>query len=48
MEHSAIRQHKKTTVIVMLVCAVALAALGCLLVGSSHMTAAECFDALLR
>ena len=47
MERSAIRQHKKTTVIVMLVCAVALAALGCLLVGSSHMTAAECFDALL-
>lgn len=47
MEHRIFRQQKKTLVIVILACAVALAALGCLLVGSSHMTAAECFDALL-
>lgn len=47
MKHSTIRQRKKTAVIVILVCAVALAALGCLLVGSSHMTVRECLDALL-
>lgn len=41
------RTRKNTAVLVILAVAVALAAFACVLVGSSHMTVAECFDALL-
>ena len=41
------RTRKNTAMLVILAVAVALASFACVLVGSSHMTMAECFDALL-
>lgn len=47
MDGKTRRTRKNTAVLVILAVAVALAAFACVLVGSSHMTMAECFDALL-
>ena len=47
MDGKTRRTRKNTAVLVILAVAVVLAAFACVLVGSSHMTVAECFDALL-
>ena len=47
MDGQTSRTRKNTAMLVILAVAVALAAFACVLVGSSHMTVAECFDALL-
>ena len=47
MDGKTRRTRKNTAVLVILAVAVALAAFACVLVGSSHMTMATCFDALL-
>ena len=47
MDGRTSRTRKNTAVLVILAVAVALAAFACVLVGSSHMTVAACFDALL-
>ena len=47
MDGRTSRTRKNTAVVVILACAVVLAAFACLLVGSSRMTAGECLSALL-
>ena len=47
MDGKTRRTRKNTAMLVILAVAVALASFACVLVGSSHMTVAECFDALL-
>lgn len=47
MDGKTSRTRKNTAMLVILAVAVVLAAFACVLVGSSHMTVAECFDALL-
>ena len=47
MDGKTRRTRKNTAVLVILAVAVVLAAFACVLVGSSHMSAAACFDALL-
>ena len=47
MDGRSARTRKNTAVVVILACAVVLAAFACLLVGSSRMSAAECLSALL-
>ena len=47
MDGRSSRTRKNTAVVVILACAVVLAAFACLLVGSSRMSAAECLSALL-
>ena len=47
MDGRSARTRKNTVVVVILACAVVLAAFACLLVGSSRMSAAECLSALL-
>ncbi len=48
MKHRSIGGSRRRTAILVLGAAVAVLALACLFVGSSHMTAAECLDALLK
>ena len=47
MDGKTRRTRKNTAVLVILAVAVVLAAFACVLVGSSHMSVAACFDALL-
>ena len=47
MDGRTSQTHKKTAVLILLACAVVLAAFGCLMVGSSGMTVSACLDALL-
>ena len=47
MDGRTFQTHKKTAVLILLACAVVLAAFGCLMVGSSGMTVSACLDALL-
>ena len=47
MDGRSARTRKNTVVVIILACAVVLAAFACLLVGSSRMSAAECLSALL-
>ena len=47
MDGKTRRTRKNTAMLVILAVAVVLAAFACVLVGSSHMTVAACFDALL-